>query len=288
MLFATQSERPRIGTRQSKQNKPLTLKNGVSKGVSPLAAANRKFAQNKSYEFFAKQKHSKLKNVQGRTFLSGGRRVFSFFCRKKEKSTPNWGDFFKGGHPLKSTCLTAERLCTVLNVSYCMFYPARMPVVYSRSDVLSVPLKTRSQKCTGMYIFDDVVTVGFNIRVLNVGVLNPPHGSKKVRTGMSLLRFFAGRIVEIRGFSAWGFQALRILPTVAFFYRWTSLYIGRGQVLFQNLLLVIAPSIRGCSERMFCFQLFGVTCLPAVQYRLAVSSVNFFFVFMSNPMEPLL
>ena len=35
-----------------------------SKGVSPLVAANRMFAQNTSHEFFAKQKHSKLKNVQ--------------------------------------------------------------------------------------------------------------------------------------------------------------------------------------------------------------------------------
>ena len=61
----------------------------------------------------------------------------------------------------QSTYLTAEQRGTVLKVSYCMFYPARMPVVYSRSDVLSVPLKTRSQKCTGMYIFDDVVAVGF-------------------------------------------------------------------------------------------------------------------------------
>ena len=43
-----------------------------SKGVSPLVAANRKFAQNTSHEFFAKQKHSKLKNVQGCTFLSRG------------------------------------------------------------------------------------------------------------------------------------------------------------------------------------------------------------------------
>ena len=41
-----------------------------SKGVSPLAAADRMSAQNKAYEFFAKQKHSKLKNVQGCTFLS--------------------------------------------------------------------------------------------------------------------------------------------------------------------------------------------------------------------------
>ena len=176
----------------------------------------------------------------------------------------------------------------MLKVSHCMFYLVRMPVVYSRSDVLSVPLKTRSQKCTGMYIFDDVVAVGFNIRVLNIGVLNTPHESKKVRTGMSLLRFFAGRIVEMPRMECFGLSSLRMLPTVAFFYRCTSLYIGRGQVLEQNLLLVIAPSIRGRSDGLFCFQLFGVTCLPAVQYRLAVSSVNFFFVFMSNPMVPLL
>ena len=85
-----------------------------------------------------------------------------------------------------------------------------------------------------------------------------------------------------------GLSSLRMLPTVAFFYRCISLYIDRGQVLFQNLLLVIAPSIRGRSEGMFCFQLFGVTCLSAEQYLLAVFSVNFFFVFMSNPMVPLL
>ena len=69
--------------------------------------------------------------------------------------------------------------------------------------------------------------------------------SKKVRMGMSLLRFFAGRVVEIPRMECFGISGLRILPTVAFLYRCTSLYIGRGQVLFQNLLLIIAPSIRG-------------------------------------------
>ena len=80
--------------------------------------------------------------------------------------------------------------------------------------------------------------------------------SKKVRMGMSLLRFFAGRVVEIPRMECFGISGLRILPTVAFLYRCTSLYIGRGQVLFQNLLLIIAPSIRGRSERRFFFQLF--------------------------------
>ena len=73
---------------------------------------------------------------------------------------------------------------------------------------------------------------------------------------MSLLRFFAGRVVEIPRMECFGISGLRILPTVAFLYRCTSLYIGRGQVLFQNLLLIIAPSIRGRSEGMFCFQFF--------------------------------
>ena len=80
--------------------------------------------------------------------------------------------------------------------------------------------------------------------------------SKKVRIGMSLLRFFAGRVVEIPRMECFGISGLRILPTVAFLYRCTSLYIGRGQVLFQNLLLIIAPSIRGRSEGRLCFQLF--------------------------------
>ena len=86
--------------------------------------------------------------------------------------------------------------------------------------------------------------------------LNPPHESKKVRIGMSLLRFFAGRVVEIPRMECFGISGLRILPTVAFLYRCTSLYIGRGQVLFQNLLLIIAPSIRGRSEGLLCFQVF--------------------------------
>ena len=91
-----------------------------------------------------------------------------------------------------------------------------------------------------------------------IRVLNPPHESKKVRIGMSLLRFFAGRVVEIPRMECFGISGLRILPTVAFLYRCTSLYIGRGQVLFQNLLLIIAPSIRGRSEGCFAFEFFAI------------------------------
>jgi len=39
--------------------------------------------------------------------------------------------------------------------------------------------------------------------------------SKKVRMGMSLLRFFAGRVVEIPRMECFGISGLRILPTVA-------------------------------------------------------------------------
>ena len=39
--------------------------------------------------------------------------------------------------------------------------------------------------------------------------------SKKVRIGMSLLRFFAGRVVEIPRMECFGISGLRILPTVA-------------------------------------------------------------------------
>ena len=61
----------------------------------------------------------------------------------------------------------------------------------------------------------NVVAVGFNTRTLNVKVLNPPHESKKVRIGMSLLRCFAGRVVEMPRIECFGISGLRILPTVA-------------------------------------------------------------------------
>ena len=54
-----------------------------------------------------------------------------------------------------------EHRGTVLNVSHCMCNPARMPVVPNRNEFF-VLQKTRSQKCPGMYIFDDVLAVGFN------------------------------------------------------------------------------------------------------------------------------
>ena len=37
----------------------------------------------------------------------------------------------------------------------------RMPVVSNRNEMFALQ-KTRSQKCTRMYIFDEVVAVGFN------------------------------------------------------------------------------------------------------------------------------
>ena len=55
----------------------------------------------------------------------------------------------------------AERQGTMLNVSHCMCDPARMPVVPNRNEFFALQ-KTRSQKCTRMYIFDEVVAVGFN------------------------------------------------------------------------------------------------------------------------------
>ena len=45
--------------------------------------------------------------------------------------------------------------------------------------------------------------------------LKSPHESKKVRMGMSLLRFFAGRVVEMPRMECFGISGLRILPTVA-------------------------------------------------------------------------
>ena len=50
---------------------------------------------------------------------------------------------------------------TMLNVSHGMGYPARMPVVPNRNEFFALQ-KTRSQKCTRMYIFDEVGAVGFN------------------------------------------------------------------------------------------------------------------------------
>ena len=73
-----------------------------------------------------------------------------------------------------------ERRGTVLNVSHGMGYPARMPVVPNRNEFFALQ-KTRSQKCTRMYIFDEVVAVGFNTlrydakRCRGRRVLNPPH-----------------------------------------------------------------------------------------------------------------
>ena len=49
----------------------------------------------------------------------------------------------------------------MLNVPHGMGYPARMPVVPNRNEFFALQ-KTRSQKCTWMYIFDEVVAVGFN------------------------------------------------------------------------------------------------------------------------------
>ncbi len=49
----------------------------------------------------------------------------------------------------------------MLNVPHGMGYPARMPVVPNRNEFFALQ-KTRSQKCTRMYIFDEVVAVGFN------------------------------------------------------------------------------------------------------------------------------
>ena len=64
----------------------------------------------------------------------------------------------------------------MLNVPHGMGYPARMPVVPNRNEFFALQ-KTRSQKCTRMYIFDEVVAVGFNTLCYDasVGVLNPPH-----------------------------------------------------------------------------------------------------------------
>ena len=52
-----------------------------------------------------------------------------------------------------------EHRGTVLNVSHCMCNPARMPVVPNRNEFF-VLQKTRSQKCTGMYIFDIALGIG--------------------------------------------------------------------------------------------------------------------------------
>ena len=62
----------------------------------------------------------------------------------------------------------------MLNVPHGMGYPARMPVVPNRNEFFALQ-KTRSQKCTRMYIFDEVVAVGFNTLCYDasVGVLNP-------------------------------------------------------------------------------------------------------------------
>ena len=46
----------------------------------------------------------------------------------------------------------------MLNVPHGMEYPARMPVVPNRNEFFALQ-KTRSQKCTRMYIFDEVVAV---------------------------------------------------------------------------------------------------------------------------------
>ena len=47
-------------------------------------------AGSKTYEFFAKQKHSKLKNVQGCTFLSG---VFRGRAPKQRATFMSWEKF---------------------------------------------------------------------------------------------------------------------------------------------------------------------------------------------------
>ena len=47
----------------------------------------------------------------------------------------------------------------MLNVPHGMGYPARMPVVPNRNEFFALQ-KTRSQKCTRMYIFDEVVASG--------------------------------------------------------------------------------------------------------------------------------
>ena len=62
----------------------------------------------------------------------------------------------------------------MLNVPHGMGYPAQMPVVPNRNEFFALQ-KTRSQKCTRMYIFDEVVAVGFNTLCYDasVGVLNP-------------------------------------------------------------------------------------------------------------------
>ena len=54
----------------------------------------------------------------------------------------------------------------MLNVPHGMGYPARMPVVPNRNEFFALQ-KTRSQKCTRMYIFDEVVAVGFNTLMLD-------------------------------------------------------------------------------------------------------------------------
>ena len=74
-----------------------------------------------------------------------------------------------------------------------------------------------------------------------------------MRIGMSLLRFFAGCVIEIPRIACLGISALRILPIAALLYRCISLYTDRRQVLFPTLLLIIAPYMRGHSEGVFCF-----------------------------------
>ena len=66
---------------------------------------------------------------------------------------------------------------TMLNVSHGMGYPARMPVVPNRNEFFALQ-KTRSQKCTRMYIFDEVVAVGFNTLCYDAkrrGIKPSPH-----------------------------------------------------------------------------------------------------------------
>nr|WP_314994508.1 hypothetical protein [uncultured Treponema sp.] len=78
----------------------------------------------------------------------------------------------------------------MLNVPHGMGYPARMPVVPNRNEFFALQ-KTRSQKCTRMYIFDEVVAVGFNTLCYDtsVGVLNPPRESSL--SGNTSVRLFS-------------------------------------------------------------------------------------------------